>query len=57
MKCPTCQKPSAKNFDPFCSSTCKNIDLLRWLKGDYRIPQAEDVSEDLNREESIEIFD
>ena len=23
---------------PFCSQRCKDVDLGRWLKGDYRIP-------------------
>jgi endogenous inhibitor of DNA gyrase (YacG/DUF329 family) len=23
---------------PFCSQRCKDVDLGRWLNGDYRIP-------------------
>ena len=23
---------------PFCSQRCKDVDLGRWLRGDYRIP-------------------
>jgi len=23
---------------PFCSQRCKDVDLGRWLKGDYRVP-------------------
>jgi endogenous inhibitor of DNA gyrase (YacG/DUF329 family) len=26
---------------PFCSSRCAQIDLGRWLNGDYRIPAEE----------------
>ncbi len=24
---------------PFCSQRCKDVDLGRWLRGDYRIPE------------------
>jgi endogenous inhibitor of DNA gyrase (YacG/DUF329 family) len=37
-KCPECSKPAEARFAPFCSSRCQQIDLGRWLKGDYVIP-------------------
>jgi endogenous inhibitor of DNA gyrase (YacG/DUF329 family) len=37
-KCPECSKPAEERFAPFCSSRCQQIDLGRWLKGDYVIP-------------------
>ncbi|HEX4636488.1 MAG TPA: DNA gyrase inhibitor YacG [Rhizomicrobium sp.] len=40
--CPTCGKPSAEAFKPFCSKRCADIDLNRWLKGGYIIPGASD---------------
>ena len=37
-KCPECSKPGDARFAPFCSTRCQQIDLGRWLKGDYVIP-------------------
>ena len=37
-KCPDCAKPGDARFAPFCSTRCQQIDLGRWLKGDYVIP-------------------
>lgn len=39
MKCPICGKPAAKDHKPFCSKRCADIDLGRWLREDYAIPQ------------------
>ncbi|NOG71698.1 DNA gyrase inhibitor YacG [Roseicella sp. DB1501] len=38
--CPVCSKPVApdQRFRPFCSARCRQIDLGRWLAGDYAIP-------------------
>lgn len=36
--CPICKKaPSGKN-GLFCSPRCEDIDLGRWLKGNYSFP-------------------
>lgn len=51
MSCPNCKKPSNPDFEPFCSKTCKNIDLLRWMNEDYRIPSQEPVEVDEEGEE------
>ena len=40
-KCPTCGKPTAEDYRPFCSKRCADIDLSRWLKGTYSIPTVE----------------
>ena len=40
--CPTCGKPSASRFRPFCSKRCADVDLQRWLTGRYAIPAVED---------------
>jgi endogenous inhibitor of DNA gyrase (YacG/DUF329 family) len=43
MTCPTCGKelPPAINGEsalfPFCSVRCKQVDLLRWMNGEYAI--------------------
>jgi endogenous inhibitor of DNA gyrase (YacG/DUF329 family) len=39
--CPVCGKPAALQYRPFCSPRCAQIDLGRWLKGNYRIPTEE----------------
>ncbi|MES2254972.1 MAG: DNA gyrase inhibitor YacG [Pseudomonadota bacterium] len=38
VKCPICGKPGHASFSPFCSRRCADIDLGRWLKGNYAIP-------------------
>jgi uncharacterized protein len=35
--CPICGKPPEPQYKPFCSARCAQIDLGRWLKGNYRI--------------------
>jgi hypothetical protein len=41
--CPICSKPIAAEITaksatfPFCSERCRQVDLLRWSKGEYRI--------------------
>jgi len=46
MSCPICQKPAIKDFAPFCSKICKNIDLIKWFKEDYRIPVQEPIPDE-----------
>lgn len=47
-KCPECGKESKRETYPFCSQRCKDIDLNRWLSGNYAIPvtEAEDNLDD-----------
>ena len=49
-KCPECGRPTVEAHKPFCSARCRQIDLGRWLKGDYVIPGdpvgPDDLSED-----------
>ena len=47
--CPICDKPANARHFPFCSARCANIDLGRWLKGNYSIATdeaPEDTPED-----------
>ena len=44
--CPICGKPSLQKFHPFCSSRCAQIDLNRWLGGNYAIPVKETDDEE-----------
>lgn len=44
--CRICGKPASVEHRPFCSARCRNIDLGRWLKGNYRIESDEPPEED-----------
>jgi endogenous inhibitor of DNA gyrase (YacG/DUF329 family) len=39
--CPLCGKPSKHRYPPFCSVRCADIDLSKWLGGNYAIPPEE----------------
>ena len=39
--CPICTEPSKQKFHPFCSARCADVDLHKWLGGQYRVPAAE----------------
>ena len=42
--CPICGQKSRPEWHPFCSKRCADIDLHRWLSGQYAIPGASDES-------------
>jgi endogenous inhibitor of DNA gyrase (YacG/DUF329 family) len=45
--CPICGSPALKQFRPFCSPRCADIDLNRWFTGAYAVPAVEqDEDED-----------
>jgi len=35
-----CGKKMEREFRPFCSRRCADLDLARWLNGSYAIPGA-----------------
>ncbi len=37
-KCALCAKRVTPAYSPFCSKHCADIDLGRWLKGQYAVP-------------------
>ena len=39
--CRICGKPASAKDRPFCSPRCRNIDLGRWLKGNYKVETDE----------------
>jgi endogenous inhibitor of DNA gyrase (YacG/DUF329 family) len=43
--CPICGRPASPQHRPFCSARCADIDLGRWLKGNYRIPTEDPPGE------------
>lgn len=38
MSCPICGKPAVKEYRPFCSRRCADVDLGRWLTEGYAVP-------------------
>ncbi len=48
--CPVCGRRPDPGERPFCSARCRDVDLGRWIAGDYRIPgesvQAQDERDD-----------
>ena len=40
--CPICGKLSQQKYHPFCSARCAQVDLNRWLGGNYAIPVEEE---------------
>lgn len=50
-RCPICRQAisedeNGERYRPFCSKRCADIDLGKWLTGNYAIPAAEEDSED-----------
>ena len=45
-KCPICGKPAMREFYPFSSKRCAEVDLNRWLSGRYFIPAVESEPDD-----------
>jgi uncharacterized protein len=37
--CPICGAASDLAYRPFCSRRCADVDLARWLRGAYLIPE------------------
>ncbi len=37
--CPICGKPAVSDVAPFCSKRCADIDLHKWLRGVYVVPE------------------
>ncbi len=50
MSCPICSKDTDPAVRPFCSKRCADIDLGKWLKGDYAMPSndPDDIEEALD---------
>jgi endogenous inhibitor of DNA gyrase (YacG/DUF329 family) len=50
-RCPICGRPAIAAHRPFCSRRCADLDLGRWLNGDYRVA-SDDAPGDDDGEES-----
>ncbi|MEL6227592.1 MAG: DNA gyrase inhibitor YacG [Pseudomonadota bacterium] len=44
-RCPICNAETVQAYRPFCSKRCADIDLGRWLGGNYAVPDRA-VNED-----------
>ncbi len=53
-RCPICGRAPDQRYRPFCSKRCADIDLARWLGGDYRIPTEEKPEEVVPSEQAPE---
>ena len=55
--CPICQRPAAPRAEnkafPFCSARCKQVDLAKWLTGEYRIETNELPDESSNGDHQL----
>jgi hypothetical protein len=51
VTCPVCKRETVKEFRPFCSRRCADVDLARWLSGVYAVP-TEETPEDEARDEA-----
>ncbi|KAB2848179.1 MAG: DNA gyrase inhibitor YacG [Hyphomicrobiaceae bacterium] len=45
-RCPICGRPSDQVYRPFCSRRCADVDLARWLSGNYAVAGHADAEED-----------
>ncbi|HEV2300330.1 MAG TPA: DNA gyrase inhibitor YacG, partial [Stellaceae bacterium] len=50
-RCAICGKPASPRHRPFCSARCAQVDLHRWLAGNYRFATDEPPEEGDGREE------
>lgn len=41
MSCPICGKDTHEEVRPFCSKRCADVDLGRWLNGQYAVPSQD----------------
>lgn len=53
MSCPLCKKETDAKFRPFCSKRCADVDLGRWLNGNYSSPSV-DPEDQIEASEQIE---
>ncbi|WP_425037549.1 DNA gyrase inhibitor YacG [Primorskyibacter sp. S187A] len=41
MSCPICAKDTQKDYRPFCSKRCADVDLAKWMSGSYAVPSTD----------------
>lgn len=40
-RCPICGEATVRQWRPFCSQRCADVDLGRWITGRYSVPTEE----------------
>lgn len=55
--CPMCRAATDRQFRPFCSKRCADLDLARWMNGRYAIPGPPATEQDLSRAEDNDAGD
>jgi endogenous inhibitor of DNA gyrase (YacG/DUF329 family) len=50
--CPICGRPPHPKYRPFCSPRCADVDLGRWITGQYVVPGDPTLPEDLPGEDA-----
>lgn len=55
--CPICDKPAKRDYRPFCTKRCADIDLGRWLSGVYLVPGERDEIDDKDQMSSFRLLD
>ncbi len=50
--CPICRRDVVAEFRPFCSRRCADVDLGRWITGQYVVPGSEADSDEAQEDES-----
>lgn len=45
VTCPLCQQLAEAPYEPFCSQRCAQLDLGKWLTGDYAIPDHDAIDD------------
>jgi uncharacterized protein len=48
--CPICGKPRTPEHRPFCSSRCRDRDLLQWFSDGYAVPGRPALPDEIERE-------
>ena len=46
LACAICGRPRVEKYTPFCSRRCADVDLYRWLNGNYAIPASDEPDEE-----------
>ena len=57
MKCVICKKEiKSREFVPFCSSRCRNVDLNRWFDEVYVIPDS-NIEKNAGQDQQIDLYE
>lgn len=50
MSCPICGEDVVREYRPFCSRRCADIDLARWMNGGYAVPSEREEDQNVPEE-------